>query len=247
MINFKIIVPMYNVEDWIESTIKSVKEQIYTNYQCIIIDDMSTDSSIDIVKNFLKDNDKFILIENKTKKFALQNIVEGIEIVCSDKEDVIITLDGDDWFTHKNVLQKLNHYYLNNNIWLTYGNHVNFPDGEPYWPLFKYPDNIIETNNFRNFRFLASHLRTFKYKLWKEIKNQDLLDENGNYYQTAWDLAIMFPMLEMCGNKFLFISENLYVYNNKNPLNDYKLYHQLQITTEMVLRTKEKYKVKENL
>jgi hypothetical protein len=156
-------------------------------------------------------------------------------------------LDGDDWFTHKNVLQKLNHYYLNNNIWLTYGNHVNFPDGEPYWPLFKYPDNIIETNNFRNFRFLASHLRTFKYKLWKEIKNQDLLDENGNYYQTAWDLAIMFPMLEMCGNKFLFISENLYVYNNKNPLNDYKLYHQLQITTEMVLRTKEKYKVKENL
>jgi glycosyltransferase involved in cell wall biosynthesis len=57
MINFKIIVPMYNVEDWIESTIKSVKEQIYTNYQCIIIDDMSTDSSVDIVKNLIKDND----------------------------------------------------------------------------------------------------------------------------------------------------------------------------------------------
>jgi glycosyltransferase involved in cell wall biosynthesis len=247
MIKFKIIVPMYNVEDWIEATIKSVKEQTYSNYECIIVDDMSTDSSVDIVKNLIKNDSKFTLIENKTKKFALQNIVEGINAICSDKEDVILTLDGDDWLANKNVLQTVSDYYDNNNIWLTYGNHFNFPDGEPYWPLFTYPDNVIKNNSFRNFRFLASHLRTFKYKLWKEIKNEDLLDENGKYYQTAWDLAIMFPMLEMCGNKFLFISENLYVYNNKNPLNDYKLYHQLQLTTEMVLRTKEKYKVKENL
>ena len=58
---------------------------------------------------------------------------------------------------------------------------------------------------------------------------------------------MMFPMLEMCKEKFLFIDEVMYVYNNKNPLNDYKLYHKLQLETEMVLRSKPKYNSKENL
>lgn len=247
MINFKIIVPMYNVEDWVETTIKSVLEQTYKNYSCVIIDDMSTDESVSVVKNLIKDDNRFNLIINNEKKYALQNIVEGIDYNGCDDEDIIITLDGDDWLANKNVLQKLVDYYSSNDIWLTYGNHTNFPDGEPYWPLFKYPDEIVQSNNFRNFRFLASHLRTFKYKLWKNINKSDLLDKDGKYFQTAWDLAIMFPMLEMCKDKFLFIDEVMYVYNNKNPLNDYKLYHQLQLKTEMLLRTKTKYNSKENL
>lgn len=247
MNNFKIIIPMYNVEDWVETTIKSVMQQTYQNYNCVIIDDLSTDKSVDIVKNLIKNDDRFTLIINKDKKYALQNIVEGIKICKCSEEDIILTLDGDDWLSNKNVLEKLNTYYSKQDILLTYGNHTNFPDGEPYWPLFRYPDEIVESNNFRNFRFLASHLRTFKYKLWKQINNDDLLDKDGKYFQTAWDLAIMFPMLEMCKNKFLFIDEVMYVYNNKTSLNDYKLYPQLQLKTEIFLRSKPKYKPKENL
>lgn len=67
MINFKIIVPMYNVEDWVETTIKSVLEQTYKNYSCVIIDDMSTDESVSVVKNLIKDDNRFNLIINNEK------------------------------------------------------------------------------------------------------------------------------------------------------------------------------------
>jgi len=247
MINFKIIIPMYNVEEWIESTIISVLNQTYKNFNCVLLDDLSTDTTVDIVNSLIKNDNRFSLIINKDKKFGLQNLVDGIKSCNCNDEDVIVTLDGDDWFANTRVLEKLAHYYNSNDVWLTYGNHTNFPDGEPYWPLFRYPEEVIKNNNFRNFRFLASHLRTFKYKLWKQIDNNDLLDENKKYFQTAWDLAIMFPMLEICKDKFLFIEETMYVYNNKTSLNDYKLYPQLQLKTEMLLRTKSKYQPKETL
>lgn len=238
---------MYNVEDWIETTIKSISQQSYENFQCVIIDDISSDDSVNIVSELIKNDDRFKLLVNKEKKFALRNIVEGIDYLNPSSEDVILIVDGDDWLAHKNVLNKLNTVYTTQDVWLTYGNHVNYPDGEPYWPLFKYPQSVIDTNSFRNFRFLASHLRTFKYKLWKQIKKEDLQDETGQFFQTAGDLAAMFPMLEMCKDKFCFIEDTLYVYNNKNPANDYKLYHQLQLKTDMILRMKAKYLPKEQL
>ena len=244
---FKIIIPMYNVEDWVETTITSLKEQTHENYDCVILDDLSTDSSVKIVSSLIENDSRFKLIVNKDKKFALKNIIDGIKILNPEKEDVIVTLDGDDWLSNKNVLSRVAEEYTSKDVWLTYGNHTNFPDGEPYWPLFRYPDSVVQTNSFRKFRFLASHLRTFKFKLWQNVKEQDLQDEDGNYFQTAWDLAMMFPMLEMCGNRFSFIEDVLYVYNNKNPLNDYKIYQQLQIKTDMMLRMKPSYYAREKL
>lgn len=238
---------MYNVEDWVETTITSLKEQTHENYDCVILDDLSTDSSVKIVSSLIENDSRFKLIVNKDKKFALKNIIDGIKILNPEKEDVIVTLDGDDWLSNKNVLSRVAEEYTSKDVWLTYGNHTNFPDGEPYWPLFRYPDSVVQTNSFRKFRFLASHLRTFKFKLWQNVKEQDLQDEDGNYFQTAWDLAMMFPMLEMCGNRFSFIEDVLYVYNNKNPLNDYKIYQQLQIKTDMMLRMKPSYYAREKL
>ena len=239
--HFKIVIPMYNVEDWVETTIESVMQQNYKNFQCVIIDDISTDSSYEIVSRLIAQDDRFSIVKNEEKKFALKNIYEGIELTNPSPDDVIVNLDGDDWLANKSVLKKVNEVYKNNDILLTYGNHTNFPDGEPFWPLFRYPMDIVENNSFREFRFLASHLRTYKYKLWKKIKIEDLQDENGVFFSTGLDFAFMVPMLEMAGNRFEFIEDILYVYNNQNPLNDYKIVPQEQMAVEMKTRMKEKY------
>jgi len=64
-----------------------------------------------------------------------------------------------------------------------------------------------------------------KYKIWKNIKDKDLRDLYGNYFKTAWDVAIMMPVLEMAGfDRSQFIKEILYVYNKITPFNDDKLY-----------------------
>ena len=72
---------MYNVEKWIQTTIRSVMAQTYANYEVIIVDDISTDNSCDKVKELIGVDSRFQLVENKKKRFALENIVRGIKML----------------------------------------------------------------------------------------------------------------------------------------------------------------------
>ena len=49
-INVSIIVPVYNVEAYIEECLRSVMAQTYINYECLIVDDCGSDKSILIAK-----------------------------------------------------------------------------------------------------------------------------------------------------------------------------------------------------
>ena len=50
-----IIIPNYNHADYLEERITSILNQTYTNYEIIILDDKSTDNSIEIINKF-RDN-----------------------------------------------------------------------------------------------------------------------------------------------------------------------------------------------
>lgn len=62
-----VITPLYNSEQFIEKTIKSVLNQTYANWEMIVVDDCSTDSGPDIVKEYLKKNSRIKLIKLKKK------------------------------------------------------------------------------------------------------------------------------------------------------------------------------------
>ena len=84
-------------------------------------------------------------------------------------------------------------------------------------------------------------MRSFKYKLWKNLKKQDLKDEDGFYYKMAYDQAIMLPLLEMAGDKAKYVKETLHVYNKNNPLNVDKIKALEQADTAKKIRNKKKY------
>ena len=155
---------------------------------------------------------------------------------------MIITVDGDDWLNNKNVLKIIKNVYKKHNCLLTYGNYVKHPMNG-YRRLGSYPPAIIRANRYRHKGWIASHPRTFKYVLWKNIKRADLLDTSGNFYRMAWDLAMMFPMLEMSGGRFVNIDKPLYVYNDANPLNDHKINKKYQDQLNKQIRKKKKYTV----
>ncbi|MBV03468.1 MAG: hypothetical protein CML45_03640 [Rhodobacteraceae bacterium] len=240
--HFKIVIPSYNNEKWIQMCVKSVKLQNYENYQCIIVDDNSSDRSVDIIKKEIEGNDKFILIENTERKLALRNIYESVELSKPADEDVIITLDGDDWLATKSTLQRLNKKYIESSCWLTYGSYIEYPSQRPGKFSKQIPKEIIESNTYRDSEWMSSHMRTFKYKLWKRIKKEDFLEEDGRFCDGAWDMVFMFPMLEMAGPRSAFIKDYLYVYNRQNPLNEDKINHRKIIESEMRIRKMPKYK-----
>lgn len=239
--HFKIIVPFYNVEKWILNCIRSVKLQDYKNFQCILVDDISTDNTVSIIEKEIANDDRFVLIKNKDKCFALENIYNAIKFSNPKDEDVIVTLDGDDWFASKKTLDILYANYQNFDCWMTYGSYVEYPTKNIGKFSKQIPQFVVDNNSFRKHEWCSSHLRTFKYKLWKKIDKADLLDENNKFYKMAWDLSFMFPMLEMAGDKSKYINDILYVYNLDNPLNDHKTDNRLQISLENKIRNKTSY------
>jgi glycosyltransferase involved in cell wall biosynthesis len=200
---------------------------------------MSTDNTVDIINKHIAGDERFKLVINKTKKYALGNIVEAIDgLECKD-EDINILLDGDDWFASSKTLCRLCDAYEDDTL-MTYGSYVYNPGGQKGVEPSEYPEEVIKNNTFRQDQWRASHLRTFKYKLWKHLDKNDL-KENDKYYEMAYDQAIMLPLLEMASERSKYIPEVLHIYNKENPLNVDKIKEKQQFALAQKIRSKESY------
>ena len=165
---FHIITAMYNVEEWIEENIRFLKNQTFTNFQAILVDDQSTDETVKVAQTAIAGDERFKLIVNQEKKYKTRNVVEAIEAAKADDEDVIVFVDGDDRLAHEDVLKKLQLVYQRQDCWMTYGS---FGDshGVRYDGCRPYKNSVIERHRFRQSKWIAYHLKTFKYKLWKKL------------------------------------------------------------------------------
>src|ERR1700722_4220258 len=125
---FVIVIPSYNNSAFCKKNLHSVLEQKYQNYRVIYIDDCSTDDTFAKVKDLIEKSGKkerFTLIHNETNRGALANFYHAIHS-CQDNE-IIVALNGDDFFAQEGVLTKLNRVYAQDDVWMTYGNYLDYP------------------------------------------------------------------------------------------------------------------------
>lgn len=111
MTYFSIIIPNYNSKDYIKRCIDSVLNQTYTNFELIIVDDMSTDNSVDLIKEYNDPRIKLIELTEKRFNGGTRNV--GID---NAKGEYILFLDCDDYISEENVLYKLNSFIENNKV-----------------------------------------------------------------------------------------------------------------------------------
>src|SRR5579863_2332455 len=237
---FVIVIPSYNNQKWYIRNLQSVLSQNYSNFRVIYTDDCSPDHTGDLVEEYLAQYDfdeKISLIKNITRRGALHNLYTMIH--SCDDDEIIVTLDGDDWFPDNDVLTRLNTVYSSDEIWLTYGQFQLHPSKIRGWAC-SMPDYIVENNAFRDFQHLPTHLRTFYAWLFKKIKTEDLLYV-GNFYPMTWDQVMMFPMIEMAGERNKFISDIMYIYNDENNISDHYVSRQLQAHLAQIVRNKKRY------
>lgn len=231
-----ILTTTYNCENFVERSLLSIMSQTFKNFTCYITDDMSNDNTVKIIKDVIKNDSRFILIENQTKMYQPGNYDQVIRDLNISDDEICVEIDGDDWLPNSKVLSRIDEIYKDNDVWMTSGS-FKYHDGRPGFA--NPPTNF---NNIRNQTFTLSHLRTWKSWLWKKINQNDLKDSNGNYWSVAGDLSFMFPMLEMSGEKhFRYIPEILYIYNESNPLNDHKVNMPKVISTVNIIRNKPQY------
>ena len=238
-----IISCFWNPGEYIIKCINSIKNQTYKNFKVFLIDDMSTDNTIQIINDLIKDDERFVLIKNSEKKFKLKNIDELImnETLIND-EDIIVELDGDDWFFSDDVLNTIYEKYNNNkNLWLTNGSFI-------YSNVQFVFSSKVNYKTVRQDVFTFSHLRTWKCHLWRSINEESFLDENQEYFKSAPDVAYSLPMVEMAGNNhYEFIPKLLLVYNAESPFNEHKPGSagggvNYQLMNAQIIRNKKPYK-----
>lgn len=120
---------------------------------------------------------------------------------------IIVWLDGDDELTPGALERVASYYALREDVWLTYGSFVS-PDGRPDHlrnPCFgrRYQGHP------RRERWRASHLRTFRRELVDHLPFRELLDETtGQPFEFAIDVAVMTPLIELCGENY-FVSTDV--------------------------------------
>lgn len=99
-----IIIPFYNVGNYVKETIKSLESQIYREFEVIFVNDASTDKSLEIVKNNLKNvtfDYKIIDMQKNTGPSAARN--KGLS---EAKGKYIFFLDSDDILS-KDMMEKV--------------------------------------------------------------------------------------------------------------------------------------------
>jgi len=218
---FKIVIPSYNNEKWASQNAASIINQTYKNYDVLYLNDASTDKTLEIVQGIKKSYnlDNWKIINWKTNKQRGFNVNPNsnhiIEFMDNDS-DILMFVDGDDWLIDEHVLQKLNDYYNEHSPWMTYGGMYCWPSSEKAHPQNSQYSELTHKNKaYRQDVWRASHLRSFKWFLYKEINREDLIwSKTGEYYYNAEDLAVSFYCMEMCpSNKIGVVDFPTYAYN----------------------------------
>lgn len=235
-----IIVPSYNNSQWYKKNLDSIFMQQYSNYRVIYVDDCSSDGTGQLVSDYIRTggHEERVWMQCNTERIgALANIYHAVHR-CSP-EEIVLTVDGDDWLSDDCVLQRVNEAYSQRNIWMTYGQFKEHPSNN-IGSCKQIPRGIAERNAYREYDWLSSHLRTFYAGLFQRIKLEDLVYK-GRFFEVTWDMAFMFPMLEMAGGRDICITDVQYIYNQANVLNDFKQKLLDQIHCSHYIRSRPKY------
>lgn len=214
-----IVIPVFNTERYLTDCLNSVCLQTYSNFQVILVNDASTDGSLNIIRDFIEKDDRFILInlENNVGRCLARNVaLENIN------GDFVVFIDSDD-ILEPNYLEILVRAAINNKADIAVCNYRLFSINDTH--LTK-PENSTETLHVAGvdifFRSVFSlqldqRLVTGGF-LWNKLINKKVLEEAGGGFpetQGAED-EFFFFLLKKYITTVVFIPEFLYRYRQRD-------------------------------
>jgi glycosyltransferase involved in cell wall biosynthesis len=253
--SFLVVTPFYNAEPFIVQNAQRTLCQVYHDFRVVFIDDASTDRSLtlleDTIRRHRRTRSKEIhVVKNATRQGSLANTHRAI-LAYGTPQDVIVTVDGDDWLVHEDVLTIVNARYQRDACWVMYGGATWKP--EDYQTFESSPYSAEEIANLRipllenwgalRTQWKVQHLRTFRYALHRQLGALDpgwscLKDGDGCFYKTAGDVAMMLPLIELAGEERTRHNRSkLYVYN-QHQRNERELDRRERLRIEREIRAK---------
>lgn len=209
---YSIIVPAYNVENYLERCINSVTEQKYNNYEIIIVDDGSTDQTGDICDNIAKKNDKIKIIHKSNGGLSSARN-EGIKAASGD---YFIFLDSDDFWVENNFLANINTITDNEDL-IIFNSFKYFNENSKIKARFMLPNNFNNLNHNEKMNYIIEN-NIYKACAWDKIIKASILKDNDILFPEG----VLSEDMEWCGmvldkvRKISVYPNIVYAYRQRN-------------------------------
>ena len=180
-----ILISTFNKSKFIKGTIQSCLDQNYENYEIIIVDTESTDTTIDILREYSKHKKiRVYFIKKKFRQSPSLNQINAIKFgLLKSKGEIVCLLDGDDKFK-RNKLKEINNFFQKNSqvnfvqdMIKNDKDYSNYNKLERYFLFFKILPKFFPTSTFS--------IRRKKLKLFFKKYNNfnlDLLEIDARLY-----------------------------------------------------------------
>lgn len=200
-----IIVPIYNVEEYLKECLDSIQKQTYQNYDCIMINDGSTDSSREIAETYLVDSRFRLINQDNQGLSAARNT--GLRYL-KEESSFVAFVDSDDYLNPL-FLEKLAEQ-ISEDVDIIEGSIQSFKEGIYYNLLQIHQDKLVLTTVEEKLEQLVS--QGLRGSVFPKLYRKSLL--NDNFFPQGFifeDLAVI-PELVTLSKKWVKIQDVLYYY-----------------------------------
>ncbi len=222
-----IIVPVYNVEKYLEKCLNSLVNQTYKNLEIICVNDGSLDGSLSILQKFYEKDKRIIIIDKVNEGVSVARNV-ALDVA---KGEYILFVDSDDWVEEGVCEEALNTLLKENAdlvMWPYVKEYKNYSQNKE---IFKEPKIVFDSEKTKNlhrrlFGLLGDELKnpetadalcTIWGKLYKAsfIKENDVKFVNIKNIGTYEDGLFNIEVFERL-NKVVYLNKHLYHYRKDN-------------------------------
>lgn len=196
-----IIVPSYNVEPYISRCLKSIKDQSFSNFEVIVVDDGSTDNSSEIAEQFaLKDSRFKVVRQENNGQGSARN--RGINLA---QGDYLSFVDSDDWI-HKDYLIKMYECILNTDADIAVCN------VERVWESGKRKKNNGIYRKAEVITDTVQYLSRASMSVWDKLFKKSLFDGLRFPEKMKFEDFALMPQILIRAKKIVTIEDVLYYY-----------------------------------
>lgn len=231
-----VIVPIYQVEEYIVRCFESIVSQTYTDLEIVFVDDASTDSSIDILEDLIsryngKLNLKIITHQNNRGLSAARN--SGVEVATGE---YVYFLDSDDELSDANAIAKFADCVERTSADVVVGNHRNIKGEDSY--ISKYKKSIILHGQTLTSAFVKGDIPV---TAWNKLINKRLFYEGLRFKEGilnedelfSYHLLFRNPLIALLGE----VTYNYHIRQGSimtNGVNMHRLVSPIEVYEEVV-------------
>ena len=213
MAKVSVIIPVYNAEQYIEECLKSIINQTFSDYEVIIINDGSTDSSAQICNNICKTEDRFLLYTIKN------NGVSNARNIGIDKSrgEYIVFFDADD-ILPPNCLSSLVGGFADD-INLTMGGFTVFGETIDTYSIQSNHDRSIGVEECISMLLPDGNVNWQRY-LWNRMLRTSIIKKHNLRFNTnifyKEDGLFLVEYLARCKGKVRYLNDIVYFYRKSS-------------------------------